>query len=82
MFVFVRVSRLGPVPHVVALTPQDQPELWEQVRAAAEAMGERPPDELYLVAEVDAGVAEQSRLLGLLPGRRRMLLGLSSAPPV
>ncbi|WP_052768702.1 M48 family metalloprotease [Streptomyces humi] len=38
--------------------------------------GQRPPDELYLVAEVNAGVAEQSRLLGLLRGRRRMLLGL------
>ncbi|MFG2573670.1 M48 family metalloprotease [Streptomyces sp. NPDC048481] len=48
----------------------------EQVRAAADVAGERPPDELYLVAEVNAGVAEQSRLLGMLPGRRRMLLGV------
>ncbi|MFF1927692.1 M48 family metalloprotease [Streptomyces sp. NPDC058228] len=76
MFTFLRAGRLGPVPHGVAVKPDDQPELWEQVRAAAEATGERPPDELYLVAEVNAGVAEQSRLLGLLPGRRRMLLGL------
>ncbi|MFC9635747.1 M48 family metallopeptidase [Streptomyces mirabilis] len=38
--------------------------------------GQRPPNEVYLVAEVNAGVAEQRRLLGLLPGRRRMLLGL------
>ncbi|MHB9847653.1 M48 family metallopeptidase [Streptomyces krungchingensis] len=76
MFVFLRAGRLGPVPHAVAVTSQDQPELWEQVRAAAKEIGERPPDELYLVAEVNAGVAEQSRLLGLLPGRRRMLLGL------
>ncbi|MFJ3338494.1 M48 family metallopeptidase [Streptomyces sp. NPDC086766] len=50
--------------------------MWEQVRAAAEVTGERPPDELYLLAEVNAGVAEQNRLLGLLPGRRRMFLGL------
>ncbi|GAA0665153.1 M48 family metallopeptidase [Kitasatospora atroaurantiaca] len=76
MFASLRAGRLGPVPHAVAVTPQDQPELWEEVRAAAEVTGERPPDELYLVAEVNAGVAEQSRLLGLLPGRRRMLLGL------
>ncbi|WUT08507.1 M48 family metalloprotease [Streptomyces sp. NBC_00704] len=76
MYAFLRAGRLGPVPHGVAITQQDQPELWEQVRAAAEATGERPPDELYLVAEVNAGVAEQSRLLGLLPGRRRMILGL------
>jgi Zn-dependent protease with chaperone function len=76
MFAFVRAGRLGPVPHAVAVTPQDQPELWEQIRVAAEVTGQRPPDELYLVAEVNAGVAEQSRLLGLLHGRRRMLLGL------
>ncbi|MGW5465332.1 M48 family metalloprotease [Streptomyces sp. NPDC003996] len=76
MFAFLRAGRLGPVPHAVAVRPEDQPELWEQVRAAAEVTGERPPDELYLVAEVNAGVAEHNRLLGLLPGRRRMLLGL------
>lgn len=76
MFSFLRAGRLGPVPHAVTVTPEEQPELWEQVRAAAEAMGEPAPDELCLVAEVNAGVAEQSRLLGLLPGRRRMLLGL------
>lgn len=76
MFAFLRAGRLGPESHAVAVTPEEQPELWEQVRAAAEATGERPPDELYLIAEVNAGVAEHSRLLGLLPGRRRMLLGL------
>ena len=76
MFAFFRAGRLGRAPQAVAVTPEDQPELWEQVRAAAEVTGERPPDELYLVAEVNAGVAEQSRLLGLLPGRRRMSLGL------
>ncbi|MBN0045517.1 M48 family metalloprotease [Streptomyces actuosus] len=76
MLVFLRAGRLGSVPHALAVMPQDQPELWEQIRAAAEVTGQRTPDELYLVAEVNAGVAEQNRLLGLLPGRRRMLLGL------
>ncbi|WP_329362333.1 M48 family metallopeptidase [Streptomyces sp. NBC_01483] len=76
LFAFLRAGRLGPVPHGVAVTPQDQPELWGQIQAAAEVTGQRPPSEVYLVAEVNAGVAEQSRLLGLLPGRRRMLLGL------
>ncbi|WP_028805439.1 M48 family metallopeptidase [Streptomyces sp. 142MFCol3.1] len=76
LFAFLRAGRLGPVPHAVPVIPQEQPELWEQVRAAAEVTGQRPPDELYLVAEVNAGVAEQSRLLGLLHGRRRMFLGL------
>ncbi|MFF1569012.1 M48 family metallopeptidase [Streptomyces sp. NPDC058293] len=76
LFAFLQAGRLGPVPHGVEVTPQDQPELWGQIQAAAEVAGQRPPNELYLVAEVNAGVAEQSRLLGLLPGRRRMLLGL------
>jgi Zn-dependent protease with chaperone function len=76
MFAFLRAGRLGPASHAAAVTPEEQPELWDQVRAAAEATGERPPDELYLIAEVNAGVSEQGRLLGLLPGRRRMLLGL------
>ncbi|MFE7935641.1 M48 family metalloprotease, partial [Streptomyces sp. NPDC057456] len=76
MFAFVGAGRLGSVPHAVAVGPQDQPELWEQVRAAAEVAGERPPEELYLVADVNAGVSEQSRLLGLLSGPRRMLLGV------
>ncbi|MBD0736647.1 M48 family metallopeptidase [Streptomyces sp. CBMA29] len=76
MLAFLRAGRLGAAPGGVAVTAEEQPELWEQVRAAAEVTGERPPDELYLVPEANAGVAEQSRLLGLLPGRRRMLLGL------
>ncbi|GHD46595.1 M48 family metallopeptidase [Streptomyces galbus] len=76
MFAFLRAGRLETEPHAVAAGADDQPELWDLVRAAAEAMGERPPDELYLTADVNAAVAEQSRLLGLLPGRRRMYLGL------
>ncbi|EFF88312.1 peptidase M48, Ste24p [Streptomyces sp. e14] len=76
LFAFLRAGRLMPVPDTVAVTPQDQPELWEQIRVAAEVTGQQPPDELYLVAEVNAGVAERSRLLGLLHGRRRMILGL------
>ncbi|MGW3914350.1 M48 family metalloprotease [Streptomyces sp. NPDC005070] len=76
MFTFLRAGRLGPVDNAVAVRPGDQPELWEEVRAAAEVARERPPDELYLVNEANAGVAEQSRLLGLLPGRRRIFLGL------
>nr|WP_059193673.1 M48 family metallopeptidase [Streptomyces antibioticus] len=76
MFAFLRAGRLGPVTDAVAVAPDDQPELWEQVRAAADVTGQRPPDELFLDAEVNASVVEQSRLLGLLHGRRRMFLGL------
>lgn len=76
MYAFLRAGRLKPVTDAIPVTPQDQPELWEQVRAAAAATGEPPPDELYLTADVNASVAEASRLMGLLPGRRRMFLGL------
>ncbi|WP_033222935.1 M48 family metallopeptidase [Kitasatospora phosalacinea] len=76
MLASLRAGRLGPATGAVAITSQEQPQLWEEVRAAARAAGERAPEELFLVAEVNAGVAEQSRLLGLLPGRRRMSLGL------
>ncbi|MFF4895264.1 M48 family metallopeptidase [Streptomyces sp. NPDC001068] len=76
MFAFLRAGRLGPVSDAVAVTPEDQPELWEQIRIAAEVTGQRPPDELYLDAVVNAGVAEHSHLLGLVSGRRRMRLGL------
>jgi Zn-dependent protease with chaperone function len=76
MFAFLRAGRLPAVRDAVPVTPEEQPELWALVRAAAEATGERPPDELYLEAEVNASVAEGSRLLGLLPGRRRMSVGL------
>ncbi|MYX45208.1 peptidase, partial [Streptomyces sp. SID89] len=70
IFAFLRAGRLRPVPDAMAVTP-NQPELCEQIRVAAEVTGQQPPDELYLVAEVNAGVAERSRLLGLLHGRRR-----------
>ncbi len=76
MLAFLKAGRLQPERHALAVDPDEQPELWGLVRAAAEATGERPPDELYLEARVNAAVAEQSRLLGLLPGRRRMYIGL------
>lgn len=76
MYAFLRAGRLKPVTDAIPVRPEEQPELWEQVRAAAAVTGELPPDELYLTADVNAGVTEESRLLGLLPGRRRMFLGL------
>ncbi|MFD5255280.1 hypothetical protein ACFWM5_20860 [Streptomyces bobili] len=81
MFASLRAGRLGPVPHALAVTPQDQPALWEQVCAAAEVTGERLPDELYLVAEVNAGVAEQNRLLAdLLPSPGALQSQLAHQP--
>ncbi|MFD6418330.1 M48 family metalloprotease [Streptomyces sp. NPDC060194] len=54
----------------------DQPELWAVVRETAAAVGTRGPVSLVLTAEVNAAVAEESRLGGLLPGRRRMEIGI------
>lgn len=75
MYAFLRSGRLGKADGVV-VTEQDEPALWEEVRAVAGALGERLPDELCLTSEVNASVAEQSRLLGLLPGRRRIEVGV------
>ena len=54
----------------------DQPRLWQRVERTAQAMGVRPPAEIWLVDRPQAAVWQDSWLLGLVPGRRRMLLGL------
>ncbi len=57
------------------VTPADQPALWDLVRRLAADAGTRPPDELRLVAAVNAGVSEDTRFLGLRVTRRRMFIG-------
>lgn len=75
----------GDRPRGVPVIPQEQPGLWARVRSLAEQAGTRPPDEIWLVPLVNAAVSEDAHLMGLLPGRRRMyigvplLLGLTSA---
>ncbi|MEV5508062.1 M48 family metalloprotease [Streptomyces orinoci] len=58
------------------VTEAGQPELWRTVRGLAEQSGTRAPDEILLTGEVNAAVAEDARLLGLVPGRRRLFLGV------
>lgn len=58
------------------MTPEQQPELWARVLGLAERVGTRPPAEIRLVPTVNAAVGEDVRLMGLLPGRRRMYLGV------
>jgi len=60
----------------VPVSPEEQPELWRRVRAVAAAVGTRPPAELRLTDGVRAAVRQDSWLLGLVPGRRELLLGL------
>jgi Zn-dependent protease with chaperone function len=74
LFVSVRVRRkdLTGIP----VGRADQPELWRRVTALAEVVGTRPPAEIRLVPEVNAAVLEHAHLMGLLPGKRRMMIGV------
>ncbi|WP_052509770.1 M48 family metalloprotease [Kitasatospora griseola] len=57
------------------LTREEQPELWARVDRIAEATGVRGPAEIRLVPQVNAGVYEETKLLGLVPGRRHLIIG-------
>lgn len=63
-------------PHGTRLLESDQPELWALVRDLAERVDTRPPDEIWLLPEVNAAVWEQTTWLGLRGGRRYLLLGV------
>ncbi|WP_228644605.1 M48 family metallopeptidase [Microtetraspora sp. AC03309] len=63
-------------PAGLLLTPGNAPVLWTTVRELAAEAGTRAPDEIWLIPEVNAAVQEESRLLGLVGGRRRLCLGL------
>ncbi|MEU3651952.1 M48 family metallopeptidase [Streptomyces sp. NPDC032161] len=53
-----------------------QPRLWAMVRDLADRAGTRAPDDLVLTAEVSASAVEHTRFLGLVTGRRRLLVGI------
>lgn len=72
-----RVARARPEPDPgIVLTPDAAPELWGTVRELAAAADTRVPDEIRLVPDLNAAVSEDARLLGLVPGTRRMYLGV------
>ncbi|MFI1969060.1 M48 family metalloprotease [Streptomyces cinnamoneus] len=58
------------------VTDAEQPELWRTVRSLAERADTRPPDTILLTGDANAGVSEDARLLGLLPGPRRLYVGV------
>ncbi|MEV6108782.1 M48 family metallopeptidase [Streptomyces sp. NPDC051940] len=60
----------------LVVTEQQQPELWQSVRTLAREAGTRAPDEILLTGDVNASVSENARLMGLLPGTRRMRVGV------
>jgi Zn-dependent protease with chaperone function len=63
-------------PEGLIVTPQQAPDLWRLVGDMARAAGTRAPDEIRLVPEVNAAVSEDSKLLGLVAGTRRLYLGV------
>ncbi|MER7463863.1 M48 family metallopeptidase [Streptomyces sp. NPDC097981] len=71
----LRTPKGDPQPGV-PVTEQQEPVLWQTVRDIAAQVGTRAPDEILLIDEVNAAVSEDARLLGLLPGTRRLYLGL------
>ncbi|MBC3842758.1 hypothetical protein GXW82_28985 [Streptacidiphilus sp. 4-A2] len=58
------------------VTPAQQPELWALVRRSAQSVGVRAPHALWLTDDAELTARQSGRLLGLLPGRRRLRLGL------
>ena len=60
----------------VEVTAADQPALWHRVHQLAAQVGTRPPRRIFLVPEVNAAVWENTRLLGLIPGKRQMMVGV------
>ncbi|MCJ1677794.1 M48 family metallopeptidase [Streptomyces sp. APSN-46.1] len=71
----LRTPKGEPLPGI-PVTEGQEPALWQAVREVAEQVGTRAPDEIVLIDEVNAAVGEDARLLGLLPGTRRLYLGL------
>ncbi|REE98921.1 M48 family metallopeptidase [Thermomonospora umbrina] len=61
----------------VPVTVRQAPGLWAAVADVSRRAGVRPPDEIHLIGDPDVTVEEDSVLLGLVGGRRRMSVGLA-----
>jgi Zn-dependent protease with chaperone function len=71
------VERRGDdAPDGVPVARHEEPELWALVDEVSAELGVRPPDDLRLVEDVNAFVHQDTRLLGLVGGRRHMGIGL------
>ncbi|MGW0579545.1 M48 family metallopeptidase [Streptomyces sp. NPDC002920] len=60
----------------LSVTEAEEPRLWRTVRELAEEVGTRAPSRIVLTPDVNAAVSENARLLGMLPGPRRLYLGV------
>jgi Zn-dependent protease with chaperone function len=54
----------------------DAPQLWSLVDGAAAVAGVKPPSSVTVVADAVAALVDRSRMLGVLPGRRDLYVGL------
>ncbi|TDP97464.1 hypothetical protein [Labedaea rhizosphaerae] len=73
------VSRFRPVVPAGPSFPVDpaaQPDFWAAVRSAAGEVGSRAPDEITLVSVADLALIEDAKFLGLVRGRRSLLIGI------
>lgn len=72
-----KALRTKPEPPAgLSVTATREPLLWAMVNELAAQIGTRPPDEIRLVPEVNAAVAEETRLFGLIGGHRVMYIGV------
>jgi Zn-dependent protease with chaperone function len=72
-----RALRHRPAPpEGVRLSREDAPGLWAMAESAAAEAGTRGPDEILLDPDFNAGVTEETRMLGLVGGRRYLVVGL------
>ena len=84
VFMMLGVTGTPRDTSAVVSRDEDPGRLWERVDDLARRVGTRPPAELRLTAEPNAGVVEETRWLGLIPVTRRMYLGvplLYTLPP-
>ncbi|MFI7634159.1 M48 family metallopeptidase [Nonomuraea sp. NPDC049400] len=73
---FMVSRRQGGEQPGVAVSREHEPMLWQTVEELAQRVRTAPPDEIRLVAEVNAAVSEDTRWLGMKATRRRMFIGL------
>ncbi|GAA3213454.1 M48 family metallopeptidase [Nonomuraea helvata] len=73
---FVVSRRQGGEQPGVPVGREHEPVLWQTVEELAQRVRTAPPDEIRLVAEVNAAVSEDTRWLGMKATRRRMFVGL------
>ncbi len=72
-----RVLRARPQPPAGSpVTVEHAPQLWSVVHELADLVGTRAPDEIRLVAVVNAAVWEDAGLMGLRAGRRYLYVGV------